>query len=72
MTRFFLSHIASIKNMPFDWKYNVTWEFCECLELVYDILEDLEDIRYALEDGRDPSDILHPKFDPFKTIGKYR
>ena len=59
--------------MPFDRTYNVEPPFYSCLELVYEILEDLEDIRIALEKGRDPSFFLFPNlgFDPFKTIGKY-
>ena len=59
--------------MPFDQTYNVEPPFYSCLELVYEILEDLEDIRIALEKGRDPSFFLFPNlgFDPFKTIGKY-
>ena len=55
-------------NMPFDQPYNVHWELVECLELVYEILDDLEDIRIALEKGKDPSTILRPTFDPLKTI----
>ena len=60
-------------TMPFDQTYNVEPPFYSCLELVYEILEDLEDIRIALEKGRDPSFFLFPNlgFDPFKTIGKY-
>lgn len=57
--------------MPFDQTYNVNWELCECLELVYEILEDLKDIRLALSKGKEITDILHPKFDPLQTIGKY-
>jgi len=57
--------------MPFDQQYNVNWELCECLELVYEILDFLDDIRLALELGEDLTNILHPPFDPFKTIGKY-
>jgi hypothetical protein len=59
-------------HMPFDQQYNVNWELVECLELVYEILDDLEDIRIALIEGKDPSHILFPPFDPFRTIGKYR
>jgi hypothetical protein len=48
-------------------------ELMDCLEILYEILEDLEDIRIALEKGRDPDFFLFPNlgFDPFKTIGKY-
>jgi hypothetical protein len=57
--------------MPFDRQYNVNWELCECLELVYEIMDNLEDIKIALEKGKRITDILFPPFDPFKTIGKY-
>ena len=57
--------------MPYDQVYNVNWELVECLELVYEILDGLEDIKTALENRKDPSDILFPTFDPLKTIGKY-
>jgi len=57
--------------MPFDQVYNVNWEIMECLELVYEILDELEDIKIALEKEKNPSNILSPTFDPFKTIGKY-
>jgi hypothetical protein len=53
---------------------SIDWEFANCLEIIYEILDDLEDIRLALEKGRDPDFFLFPNlgFDPFKTIGKYR
>lgn len=59
--------------MPFDPTYNVELPFYACLELVYEILDDLEDIKIALEKGRNPDFFLFPNlgFDPFKTIGKY-
>jgi hypothetical protein len=41
------------------------------LELVYEILDSLEDIRLGLERGKEITEILHPQFDPFKMIGKY-
>jgi hypothetical protein len=47
------------------------WDIFDCLETIYDILGDLEDIRLALCKGKNPSDILSPPFDPLKTIGKY-
>ena len=49
----------------------VAWEIARCLDIVYHILDDLEDVRLALEKGCDPHLILYPPFDPFKTIGKY-
>jgi len=57
--------------MPFDQTYNVNWEFYECLDLVYEILDFLDDIRLALELDEDLGLLVHPPFDPFKTIGKY-
>jgi hypothetical protein len=59
--------------MPSDQKCNEEEKFYECLELVYEILDNLDDIRIALEEGRDPEFFLFPNlgFDPFKTIGKY-
>jgi hypothetical protein len=57
--------------MPFHPEYNVNWELCECLEVVYEILEELEDIITGLEKGKSITDILHPPFNPLKTIGRY-
>jgi hypothetical protein len=57
--------------MPFDQLYNVNNELCECLELVYEILDFLDDIRLALELQEDIIALLNPPFDPFRTIGKY-
>jgi hypothetical protein len=51
--------------------YNVDKELCECLELVYEILIELKDIKDALKQGKSTTNILFPPFDPFKTIGKY-
>jgi hypothetical protein len=52
---------------------SIDWQLADCLEILYEILEDLEDIRLALEKGRNPDFFLFPNlgFDPFKTIGKY-
>lgn len=59
--------------MPFDSQYNVELVFYTCLDLVYEILDNLEDIKIALEQGRNPDFFLPPNFgfDPFKTLGKY-
>ena len=46
-------------------------ELLDCLAILYEILEDLENIRIGLERGQGIAHILHPPFDPFKTIGKY-
>ena len=47
------------------------WEAIKCLELVYKILDTLEDIRIALGEGKELTNILYPPFDPFKTYRKY-
>jgi len=59
--------------MPIDNEYNVELVFYDCMELVYEILDNLEDIKIALEQGRNPDFFLSPNFgfDPFKTVGKY-
>lgn len=57
--------------MPFHPEYNVNWELCMGLEVLYGIYEWLEDIRIGLEMGESITDLLDPPFDPFKTIGKY-
>jgi hypothetical protein len=49
----------------------IDYALANCLYLIDDILSELEDIRLALERGRNPSDILYPPFNPLKTIGKY-
>jgi len=51
--------------------YNVDRELYFCLELIYEILIDLEDIKDDLEKGKNITNILHPPFDPLKTVGKY-
>jgi hypothetical protein len=61
----------TIHTMPFHPQYNVNWELAECLELVYEILDFLDDIKLALELEEDITALLNPPFDPFKTIGKY-
>jgi hypothetical protein len=55
--------------MPFfDRQHNVNWELAECLEILYEILDNLEDIRIALAEGKNPPFFLFPPFDPFRTI----
>lgn len=51
----------------------LTWELIECLDILYKILDDLEGMRVALDDGWNPEFFLFPSFgfDPFKTMGKY-
>ena len=55
----------------FDRKYNLKEETVNALEIVYEILIELWDIRLDLENGQSITEILYPPFDPFKTIGKY-
>ena len=57
--------------MTFDTKYNINKEMDNYLEVIYEILIDLDDIKDALERGISITNILSPPFDPFKTIGKY-
>ena len=56
--------------MSFDPKYNINWEFCECVEDLYEIFDWLDDIKIVLNRRRDIISFLHSSFDPFKTIGK--
>lgn len=60
----------------------LTWELALCLETLYEILDDLQDIRIGLERGLDISTFLSPDFsplitflphpfDPRQTVGKY-
>ena len=58
--------------MPTYTEYNVDRQIFKGLELVYEILIDLQDIRKDLKKGKSITHILHPPFDPFKTIGKYQ
>jgi hypothetical protein len=55
----------------FDPAFNVEWETFRCLEDLYEILIELYDIKRALKKGTTITHILHPPFDPLKTIGKY-
>ena len=57
--------------MTFNAKYNINKEMDDYLEVNYEILIDLDDIKDALERGISITNILSPPFDPFKTIGKY-
>ena len=57
--------------MTFDAKYNINKEMDNYLEVIYEILIDLDDIKDALERGISITNILSTPFDPFKTIGKY-
>ena len=57
--------------MTFDPKYNINKEMDNYLEVIYEILIDLDNIKNAVERGISITNILSPPFDPFKTIGKY-
>ena len=48
--------------------FYLTDELINCLEILYEILDELETIRIALENEVPPTDILNPPFNPFKTI----
>jgi hypothetical protein len=49
----------------------LTLELVACLEVLYEILDGLEDIRIALEKGTEPTPSPAFKFDPLRTIRKY-
>ena len=57
--------------VTFDQTYNVNGELCVCLELMYEILDGLDNIKLVLWKRKELTEILTPRFDPFKTIGKY-
>ena len=50
-------------------QYNVDKELLDCLEIIYDLIDFLDNIRLALETEKDLTPIIHRPFDPFKTIG---
>ena len=56
-------------------QYDMDKELLDCLEIIYDLIFFLNDIKLALELDEDLVPIIHPPFDPpfdpFKTIGKY-
>ena len=52
-------------------QYNVDEELLDCLEIIYDLIDFLDDIRLVLETEKDLTPIIHRPFNPFKTIGKY-
>ena len=65
-----IEHLLT-NTMTFDAKYNINKEMDDYLEVIYEILIDLDDIKDTLERGISITNILSPPFDPFKTIGKY-
>ena len=56
-------------------QYDVDKELLDCLEIIYNLIFFLNDIKLTLELDEDLVPIIHPPFDPpfdpFKTIGKY-
>ena len=52
-------------------QYNVDEEILDCLEIIYNLTDFLDNIRLALETEKDLTPIIHRPFDSFKTIGKY-
>ena len=52
-------------------QYNVDEELLDCLEIIYDLINFLDNIKLALETEKDLTRIIHWPFDSFKTIGKY-
>ena len=52
-------------------QYNVDEELLDLLEIIYKLIDFLDDIRLALEMEKDLTPIIHQPFNPFKTIGKY-
>ena len=52
-------------------QYNVDEELLDLLEIIYKLINFLDDIRLALEMEKDLTPIIHQPFNPFKTIGKY-
>ena len=46
-------------------------ELLDCLEIIYDLINFLVDIKIALEMEKDLIPVIHRPFDPLKTIGKY-
>ena len=49
-------------------QYNVDEELLDCLEIIYDLIDFLDNIWLALETEKDLTPIIQR---PFKTIGKY-
>ena len=52
-------------------QHNVDEELLDCLEIIYDLIDFLDNIRLALETEKGLTPIIHRPFNPFKTIGKY-
>ena len=52
-------------------QYNMDKGLLDCFEIIYDLIDFLDDIRLVLETEKDLTPIIHQPFDPFKTIGNY-
>ena len=52
-------------------QYNMDKELLDCLEIIYNLINFLDNLRLVLETEKDLVPIIHQPFDPFKTIGKY-
>ena len=52
-------------------QYKMDKELLDCLEIIYDLINFLDDIRLVLEMEKYLIPIIHWPFDPFNTIGKY-
>jgi hypothetical protein len=50
---------------------NLTLELVVCLEILYEILDDLEDLRIALEKKTEPIPAPPFEFNPLQMFGKY-
>lgn len=50
---------------------HLTLELAACLDILYEILDDLEDIRIALEKETEQIPAPPFEFDPLQTFGKY-
>ena len=50
-------------------QYNVDKELLDCLEIIYDLIDFLDNIRLVLETEKELTPIIHWPFNPVKTIG---
>ena len=53
-------------------QYNMDKELLDCLEIIYNLINFLDNIRLVLETEKNLIPIIHRPFNPFKTIGKYQ
>ena len=52
-------------------QYNMDKELLDRLEIIYNLIDFLDNLRLVLETEKDLTPIIHQPFDLFKTIGKY-